>query len=179
MKDFLKVDKIDTRKLWLAKVKYFNAELLAGEKLPLGVSQPYVFLYEIDGKYINLFNPLEEVFTCQYNNSQFLDEAGNDSGFWVMPVSGEPVNGPYYVMDSRSSRTYIFDEDEIDMDYLKYHILNSDNFFIDRLDIINSLPLLERVKSKFILTMIDDFNKRRRFDSYLKSKEKGVQYKRV
>ena len=82
-------------------------------------------------------------------------------------------------MDSRSSRTYIFDEDEIDMDYLKYHILNSDNFFIDRLDIINSLPLLERVKSKFILTMIDDFNKRRRFDSYLKSKEKGVQYKRV
>lgn len=168
--------KVDTRRLRLAKIKVFNKEDGGSEFLPKGVEAPYVFLYDVNGTYVNLFNPVEELPICERAPYAICDAKGEDYGTYMWSISGELQDGPFYLMNAHSCKNDIFSDDEITMEHLREYMLRSGRFFYDRADIIKSLPLKERIKYRDLLR--SDEIKHHKFDEYVSSREKGVQYRK-
>jgi len=170
----MKKTKVDTRKLRLAKIKVYDEEGKGSKYMPTGVEAPYVFLYDINGTYVNLFNPAEELPICERAPYAICDEEGEDYATYMWHIAGELKDGPFYLMSSQSCKTDIFSEDEIELDFLKKYMLRSSRFFYDRLEIINSLPLKERRKYKDVAKK--DEKRHFDFDQYVSSHEKGFSY---
>ena len=166
--------KIDTSKLRLARIKMYDSEAKGSEFFPTGVDVPYVFLYNVNGTYINLLNPLDDYPVCKKTPYALCDKNGEDYGVWMVHVSGDLNDGPFYLMDAQNSRVNIFSEDEIDMETLKEYIIRSNKFFIDRLSILESLPVKERFKYRELIRK--DSEKHNKFEEYVTSYEKGYQY---
>ena len=166
-----------TERLKLARIKVYDAEGEGSYYYPEGVETPYAFLYEINGTYVNILNPLEELPVCQRTASAFCDtNTGEDIGTWMTHVSGELVDGPFYVMNHGNCRGELFSNDEIELDLLKRYVLRSAKFFYDRLDIIESLPLIEKMKYRALAKR--DQERHKKFDEYLESLDLGYQYKK-
>lgn len=169
--------KIDTRKLKLARIKVYNEKGKGSYHYPEGVETPYAFLYEINGTYVNILNPLEELPVCERTTSAFCDtKTGEDIGTWMTHVSGKLEDGPFYVMNHGNCRSELFSNDEIELELLKRYVLRSSEFFYDRLDIIYSLPPRERKKYRMVAER--DLESHRKFDEHLDSLNLGNQYKK-
>lgn len=168
---------IDTKRLKLARIKVYDTKGKGSYHYPEGVETPYVFLYDINGTYVNIFNPLEELPVCERSTAAFCDtKTGEDHGIWMTHVSGELEDGPFYVMNFGNCRSELFSNDEIDLEFLKRYVLRSSKFFFDRLDIINSLPRKERRQYRALIAA--DQERHMRFEEHLKSLEIGNQYKK-
>lgn len=166
----------DINKLRVAKIKYFDSKDQSCRSLPDGLNQPYVFLYNFDGKYINIFDPLREYPVYEETSLMYADNDGIDRGSLIFQVSGERKDGPIYLMhSSRTTRDY-FKNDKIDYNQLKKCILFSSSFFIERPKIIMSLPLKERIG--YLKKFLKDIRDKYYFKEYLLCCEKGYQYKK-
>ena len=173
----MKKDTLDTKRLKLARIKVYNAEGEGSYYYPEDVETPYAFLYEINGTYVNILNPLEELPVCQRTTSAFCDtKTGEDIGTWMTHVSGELVDGPFYVMNHGDCRSELSLNDEIELELLKKYVLRSAKFFYDRLDIINSLSLIGRIKYRMVAER--DLESHRKFNEHLDSLGFGNQYKK-
>ena len=165
---------IDTSKLKLAKIKIYDAEGKGSYHFPEGVEEPYAFLYEVNGTFVNIFNPLADLPVCERTHYAFCNKEGEDIGCYVTHVQGELTDGPYYVMNPRDCRSVIFSDDEIEMERLKQYVLRSGHFFLERLDIIKSLPIMEKRKYRKIAR--EDQERHDKFNKLVTASEKGYQY---
>lgn len=125
-----KIEKIKTKDLKLATLRYFSEENRGVEvDSPLGC---YAFLVEI-GKdtYVNPFNPLEEypIFKrVPYSNTTM---SGEDYGTKIMSVNNILREGPCYVLSDSSIVEY-FSGEEIDLEVLEEYMLKSRGYFRER-----------------------------------------------
>ena len=115
--------KIDSKKLKLAQIKYFDVE---HNGLEVTGQDVYAFLYDVNGTYVNPFNVFEEMPVYKrlpYSNTT-LD--GDDYGSKITLAQGEPVDGLSYVI-SNTSMEDLFGNKELDTELF----LQVDSLLID------------------------------------------------
>ena len=161
---------IDTKKLRLAQIRYFEAKKNASEVLDERV---YAFLYEINGTFVNVLNFTREypVLGRTVYHNYTLD--GEPHGNKLSVVSGELKDGLCYILE-RCDCSSLFNSDSIRFDDLLLYVINSDKFFIDRIAMLEKASGL----SKFIIKrkLKEDYQKLDVFYDYLDSKEQARQY---
>lgn len=163
---------IDISKIKLAQIRYFDAER-KGSLIP--EEKAYVFLVDIGGEYINLFNPSEilPVFgRAPYSN---ITMDGVEFGTKIVLLQGEIQDGPCYIIEKINSDD-IFRKDEVTVEEIENYMIKSDRFFVDRIDIFERRKsIMDLGKRKKIR---DDRVKLGKFEDYMRSQEKGYVYKK-
>ena len=157
-----------TKSLRLAEVRYFDREH-NGVEIPR--INAYVILAQAGDRYLNVFNPGEELPVYDrvpYSNTT-MD--GVDYGTKIVLASGTCKNGLCYVLDKTKIEDFFFGKEEITFDQLEAFVLRSDLFFIDRMDLMKSKKIVN-INGRYF----DDWSKRQELDKYFASCGKGVQY---
>ena len=128
------ISRLESKNLRLGKVKYFDVEHNGVEVNDIDA---YVFLYNINGHYVNIFNICEEEYPVfervPYTNAT-LD--GEDFGTKLMQVAGDSTkSGPCYILEKETGKD-IFDCYSVTMNTIQDYMFSSPKFFVDRYDIL-------------------------------------------
>lgn len=159
---------VEADRVRLAKVRYFDEEENAVE---IPVEEAYAFLVNVNGTYINPFNPLEEVPVYErawYGN---YTKDGEAYGTKIILKNGKVQEGMCYVLEKDSAKE-IFEQDEISIKDMEEYILSSEKYFIDRLDITKKFGPREKLLR--YRQMTSDVENKLRLEEYL-NREKIVQ----
>ena len=165
---------IDTSKLYLAQVRYYETERNGVEITDL---KAYAFLAKVNGAYINILNPVEELPV--YNRLPYSNTTrdGIDYGNIISLVCGDEKDGPCFVIENVDVKK-IFGQDTILLSDVENYVLNSDLFFVDRIDLMSSSEnsSLHYIKSRKKLN--DDIRSLSQLKSIFSSHENAVSYKK-
>ena len=164
---------ISTKKLKLAQIRYFETERNASEIMEDPV---YAFLYDIDGTFVNVLDCTREypVFDKSiYTNYNSLGEAFGNK---LVLVNGELKDGLCYIVE-RKDCSKLFSKDSISIDELLSYVVNSEDFFIDRIPFLEKASGLSKLSVKRKLK--EDYQKLDVFYDYLNSKSGAKQYKKT
>ena len=163
---------LDTNKLRVAEVRYYDSKMGGVE---VSSTMAYAFLYRIGDRYVNVLDPSKEfpVFSrAPYSNVLM---SGLEFGNRLFYECGDLCDGACYVM-SRESGEEIFGREAIEMETLKSYILNSNYFFLDRADILKSMPFRKRLK--YLPLLFSDGKKMSEFYAFLDSHDQKKMVKR-
>ncbi len=164
---------IDTKKLRLAQIRYFDKEKKSSE---ISEEQVYAFLYEVNGTFVNVLNFTREYPVFERSTYTNFTADGEPFGNKIVLRNGNIETGLCYIIE-RTDCNRLLDCDEISIDNLLLYIINSDKFFIDRIGILEKATGLSRVIIKRRLK--EDYKKLDTFYEYLDSKEEAKQYKKT
>lgn len=167
---------IDTKKLKLAQIRYFDFKH-NGVEIPR--KKAFVFVQQVgEDTFINALNPLENlpVFgRVPYTNTT---RDGEDYGTKIVLLSGDIKSGPCYVMENLGMDN-IFGEERVSKEQIEDFVLASNLFFMDRPAIIReklakrgqdgskNIPLKQRIRLQKKLR--EDIEKKVEFEEYLQS----------
>ena len=167
---------MNTEKLRLARVKYYNVEKNGAE---LSEHDAYAFLYQIaEKKFVNPFDLLEDLPVLDRSfYANVMMPSGEYYGTKIVHVCGELQNGPCYVMEKMSVRS-LFGRNFVTMEDLRNYILKSKKFFVDRIHIIEELKEPFYKKSRYLPIVLSDEKKMAAFKSYLQEHECDRVYKK-
>ena len=167
------VRNIDASKLRLAQVKYFDEE---HNGIEVTNTDAYVFLYDVNGQYINPFDVFAELPVYQRVPYSNTTRSGEDFGSKIQHVQGDIKDGPCYVIGFTKVED-LFRNEDLDTEVLKDFIIHSRRFFIDRPELMKSLGKKE--KFRYREKMESDEDLLCQFIEYMDSHKKGYQYKKV
>lgn len=162
------MNKIKTNRLFLAGVRYFDIEHNGVEILPL---EAYAFLTEVNGKYVNIFSPEEELPVYKRVPYSNTTRDGEDYGSMIMLVNGEVVEGPCFVLEAEQP---YFRKEEMTMEELEQYIVSSDKFFVDRIKILQNKRKLLFGRKK----LQKDLSDLEKLNDFFGSYEKGITYRK-
>ena len=167
----MKSTNVNTSKLRLAQVRYFDEEK-NGTEIPR--IKAYAFLQEVNGVYVNLLDPTEELPVYErtpYTNTT-LD--GEDFGTKIILAQGEEKEGPCFVLEKVNVRE-LFGRDIVTIEDVEKYVLKSEMFFVDRMSLIKE-------KKGFIihlgsrLKVMEDSKKFDEMNAFFAGHKKGIQY---
>ena len=165
---------IDLKRLKLAKVRYYDASHNGAELTDIDA---YAFLLDVNGNYINLFDPVEDLPVFDRTSYTNTTLNGDDFGTLIRHLHGSLDSGPCYIIE-KVDLSRIFKKDKIRVSELIEYIIKSDKFFVDRLNLYkekkNSARRNEINKNKIKNDELMMF----RFQDYLNSHEKTKVYKK-
>ena len=165
---------VDSSRVRLAQIRYFNKEM-NGVSIPK--QRAYAFLISVNGTYVNVFNPIDEmpVFDrVPYSNTT---HNGYDFGTKIVLVNGELQEGLCYVLE-RTKIKDIFAKDKVFIHDLEEYVIESDDFFIDRIDLLRDKINSKKGKFYYRRKILQDFDLLYEFNDFLAEESKGVQYKK-
>lgn len=163
----------DTSKMKLAQVRYFNEEKQSTE---IPTIQGYVFLININGNYVNIFNSTKSINVYDrlpYSNTT-ID--GEDYGNKLVICSGEVSEGICYVIEPFDIKL-LLGEGKITYKQLEDVIINSNNFFVDRIHIIEDRKVFIKNRIKYKKILEKDRKSMAELDRYLNA-QGNFQYKK-
>ena len=161
--------KVDASRVRLAQLRYFNLERNASE---IPEIEAYAVLVDINGTYINVLNPLEELPILDrtpYTNvtPDGLHEFGNK----LILVNGESQDGPCYVLEKGDLKGDLRRE-KVSVTDIENYVLDSKLFFVDRVELLEKERRLSNGKYYKDL-YLEDIKKLNKFKEYLNSFEKN------
>lgn len=163
-------ERVDAKRLRVAQVRYFDVEKNASE---IPEETAYVFLVNVNGTYINPFNPLEEVPVYDrawYGN---VTENGESYGTKIVLVNGEVQEGVCYILESFDVRD-IFEKEVISMKDIEDYMFDSKLYFIDRIELNENRKLNPMEKLRRNKKIVEDIEKGMKLKEYL-IREKQIQ----
>ena len=175
MKEGLEVKnvEIDSSKLKLAQIRYFDMESKAS-KLP--EENAYVFLIEVDGKYVNVLDSTQELPVFARSPYSNITMDGVEFGNQIYLVNGELKDGPCFIIENINLK-HEFKKDKILIKELENYIINSDKFFIDRIKILEKQK--KKIKKNLIKQKIEnDLESFYKLNAYLSDELSYYQYKK-
>lgn len=166
--------KISTKKLKLAKLKYFDEERNGAEVSDINA---YAFLANVDGKYVNFFEPFSEEELLVFKRSIYPNVTmdGEYYGNKLIQVSGDARDGKCFIIENVDvskllGKSIISDEE------LSDYVCSSSMFFIDRAELLKRKKNRTLIRKSFInkriaedLQLMDEVDEY--FDSRLKTKK--------
>lgn len=179
-------NKIESERIRIGKITYFDVEHNGSLVPPVSA---YVFMVNVNGTYINPFDLNMELpiyDRVPYSNTT---RDGESYGTKIKHIQGEIENGPCVVLETTDVGR-LYKEDEISTDMMEEYMLESDKFFVDRID------LYEKIKTKKNLfwaldnrlatirqrdiseKFFDDLEKLEKFNDFIKNCEEEKQYTR-
>ena len=168
------MEKIQTNRLKLAQLRYFDEKRNATE---IPQKKGYAFLVENNGEYVNILNlenSLPVYGRCLYTNTT-MD--GEDYGTKIFLVSGEVKSGLCFVMEPVNV-SQIFQCSEVSLKDLEQYILNSDLFFIDRLELLKNKKIPFYMKKSLKKRICEDMSCLNELNEYFASQEENIQYQK-
>ena len=167
----MKHTKISADKVRIGQMRYFDKK---GNGTEIPEEKAYAFLVNVNGVYINPFNPFEEVPVYDRTNYTNTTLDGVSYGTKIVLASGEVKDGPCYVLEKGDGRE-IFDKEEVTIKDLEDYMFASQDFFFDRMEVAKA----NRWKPKEMLyrytQMGDDYIKMMNLDMYLSREEKAIE----
>ena len=163
--------KISTDNLKLARIKYFDLEHNGVE---VTSDDPFVFLFKVKDTYVNLFDPCEDFTVYERIPYSNVSKDGEDFGTKIGLLQGKVDEGLCYVIENVNLKHY-FGKEEINISDLIKYMINSKDFFIDRMDYIlesSSFKFNNKLRAKYY----DDCKRLDDFKYFVNSHDKGVQY---
>ena len=160
--------KIDISKVKLAQLRYFNLERKASE---IPEEKVYAMLVEINGTYINLLNPIEElpVFgRAPYTNT--TPDGQHEFGNQLFLINGELQDGLCYILEKEDMK-YEFRRDKVSINDIENYVLNSKLFFADRVELLEKDKKIARDRY-YKKLYLEDIKKLNKLKEYLSSFEK-------
>ncbi len=166
--------KIDTKKLKLAKLKYFDEERNGAEVSDINA---YAFLAEVDGKYVNFFEPFSDEELLVFKRSIYPNVTmdGEEYGNKLIQVSGTARDGKCFIIENVDV-SKLLGKSEISDEELSDYICRSSMFFIDRVELLKRKKhgslMRKSVINKRIaedIQMMDEVDEY--FDSHLEAKK--------
>ena len=158
---------ISVERIKKAQLRYFDKEH-NGVEVP--DFKAYTIFIKLEDTYMNLFNGLEELNVYErlpYSNST---QSGEDFGTKIRLVCGKEENGVCYVLETTDMEELKGLDSVTETDLYKI-VLDSEDFYFDRIDLLNAYPhmvgFIERMK-----IMKKDKPMRDKLFKYLGSKEK-------
>lgn len=155
--------KISADKVRIGQIRYFDAEMNASE---IPEEKAYAFLVDINGTYINPFNPLEEVPVYDRVNYTNTTLDGETYGTKIKLVNGEVQEGMCYILEKGDGRD-IFDKDIVSLKDMEDYMFKSSDFFVDRLSAAKKRGLKPRDMTYRYVQMEEDYIKKMYLDMYL------------
>ena len=167
--------KVDTSKVKLAQLRYFNLERKASE---IPEDKVYAILVEVNGTYINVLNPLEElpVFDrSPYTNT--TPDGKHEFGNQLFLINGELQDGPCYILEREDMKGELRRE-KVSISDIENYVLNSKLFFVDRVELLEKDKRLARDRY-YKKLYLEDIRKLTKLNEYLNSfkKEKELEKK--
>lgn len=157
---------LPVKRIKRAEIRYFEEDKNACE---IPEIKAYSYFLEVQGTYINIFHPLEECNVYKrvpYSNST---ESGESFGTKIVLASGKAEDGVCYILDKGDE--YISDEKYISIEELSNKIVNTDEFIVDRISILED----KSFKMNFVSRMLKikkDKKQLEELQEYIISKEK-------
>ncbi len=159
---------IDTKRIKLAKVTYFDTRY-NGSAVPS--VDAYAFLVNVNGTYVNPFNVAEELPVYDRVPYSNTTRDGDDFGTKIVLANGEVKDGPCYVIEKVNVEDY-YDKKQMSLSMLEDCMLRSNNFFIDRMGILERNPVGARVKGYSKRKLMEDKRKLKEFQEFMTECEK-------
>ena len=156
-----------TKDLRLTEICYYDT---FRNDIMVPTKKAYTFLQKVDSQYRNVFTP-----EIEYPIYEIVPYSNITKNYWEFGTKyqllrGKCEDGICYVIHPFSMEDVLRVE-EITKEELEEMIVKSNQFFIDRIDI------LQREKNSFFNKQLwDDKKKRKEFQQYLDSCSRGVQY---
>ena len=166
--------KVDTSKLRLAQLRYFNLERKASE---IPDEKAYAVLVEVNGTYVNVLNPIEELPVLDrspYTNT--TPDGQHEFGNQLFLINGELQDGPCYILERGNLRDHLRRE-TVSISDIENYVLNSKEFFVDRVELIEKDRKLLRDKY-FKRLYLEDIKNLNKFNEYLDSFDKEKEYEK-
>lgn len=165
--------KIDTKKLNLAKLNYFDKEENGTEVSDI---QAYAFLVELNGDYVNFFNPFGDEKLQVFKRTIYpnVTRDGKEYGNRLKKVSsGDVFDGPCYIIENIDV-TEMLGTDEISDEELGEYVCKSSKFFIDRIELLKKRKANSVRQRIFTNKKIEeDLQEMEKIDEYFDSHEKN------
>ena len=158
-----------TKELSVAEIRLFNEERKSSI---IPEKRSYTILFNKDGKYMNLCNPLLNypVYDRVPYSNNLSD--GEDYGTMITLVSGEIKDGPCYILDVDMQK--VLARDTISYEDIISFVLQTSKFFPDRISIIEQMDFFSRMK--YHKKYISDKKDFEIFDNYMNGN--NIQYKK-
>ena len=174
--------KLKAKNIKLAKIKYFDADYkngLGGAEVDAPIDA-YAFLVKINGAYINIFDPTEELPIYDRTNYSNITLDGEDYGSILKLVSGNVESGPCYVIEKLNMEDIFGSErsENLTPAVLKQYMYNSKKFFVDRLNLFNLENRSTRSRYLHRQKIKSDIDNMELLKTYFYSHEKGKIYKK-
>lgn len=169
----MKHTKISADKVRIGQVRYFDTTVNASE---IPEEKAYAFLVNINGTYVNPFNPLEEVPVYDRVNYTNSLSNGESYGTKIKLVNGEVKDGMCYILEKKDGRD-IFDKEMVTLNDMKDYMLKTTDFFVDRMEAVNDGRLKPKELAYRYAQMEDDYIKKMKLDIYLQREKEKVKIK--
>ena len=162
----------DVSRIKMAEVRYFDTKRCAAE---IPVNKAYVILINVNGTYINMLNPGEELPVFSRTKYPNVSKDGFEFGTRICLENGELQDGLCFILEHDDMYTQ-FHEELVSMSEVEDYVLNSDKFYIDRIKLLQKgkKPRNISIKKK----MKEDLDSLDKFNEFLGTCEKGLQYKK-
>lgn len=164
--------KIDTKKLNLAKLNYFDKV----HGVEVSDIQAYAFLVELNGDYVNFFNPFGDEKLQVFKRTIYpnVTRDGEEYGNQLEKVSsGDTFDGPCYIIE-KIDVTEMLGTDEISDEELGEYVCKSSKFFIDRIELLKKRKANSVRQRIFTNKKIEeDLQEMEKIDEYFDSHEKN------
>lgn len=167
--------KIDTKKLNLAKLNYFDKV----HGVEVSDIQAYAFLVELNGDYVNFFNPFGDEKLQVFKRTIYpnVTRDGEEYGNKLEKVSsGDTFDGPCYIIE-KIDVTEMLGTDEISDEELGEYVCKSSKFFIDRIELLKKRKANSVRQRIFTKKKIEeDLQEMEKIDEYFDSHKKNKKY---
>ena len=162
----------DVERIKMAQIRYFDANRQATE---IPINKAYAIMINVNGSYVNMLNPGEELPVFARSKYPNVAKDGSEYGSRIYLVNGELQDGLCFVLE-HGDMFHEFHKDLVSLREIEEYVLNSDLFFADRIKLLKegkkprNISIKKKIKDD--MAMLDKFNE------YLGSTEKGIQYKK-
>lgn len=164
---------IDTDKLKLAKLKYFDKKRMGVEVSEINA---YAFLVNIDGKYVNVFDEsLSDIPVFDRTFYSNTTSSGIDFGTKLIYLSGKLETGPCYIVEQNDMKQK-FGSSVVSLSDIERYILDSNDYFIDRESILSNPNMSRKEKRKYKLKRFFDQKEKEKLDEFFSERDCGFQY---
>lgn len=164
---------IPVEKIKKAQLRYFDEEH-NGVEIP--EIKAYTIFVETDDGYVNLFTGLDNYNVYERLPYTNTTQGGEDFGTKIRLVSGKEEDGVCYVLESKGM-TELKGLESVTKEYLYKLILESEDFYFDRLDLLNAYPHMLGFFEKQAIKKKDKESLKKLF-KYLDGHEKEKVYKK-
>ena len=154
---------IETKRIRLGKVTYFDTKN-NGSRVP--EVDAYVLLIKLNGIYINPFNLADEMpiyDRVPYSNTT---RGGEDYGTKIVHVQGKEEDGRCIVLDTVKGEE-LFGEGTIELDQLEEYVIQSNKFFIDRIDLLDKRTSSFRKRNYYNRKTVEDLKSMMEFNYFM------------
>ena len=125
---------VDVSRIKLAQLRKYDARRKASE---IPDKKAYAVMVEVNGTYVNVLNPLEELPV--YGRTPYANttrDGMHEFGNKIVLLNGEEKDGPCYILETTDMEHELHKE-KVTIKDIENYVLNSKLFFVDRIKLLN------------------------------------------